>query len=193
MGAVSNYQLNEKDALTQALIAKGVTDWCATLEYVKTLPYGRNTNRHDLSLVLSEEKGTCSSKHAFIKRIADLNRVPNVKLYIGIYKMNAKNTAGVKAVLDQYQLNYIPEAHCYLEIEGQRMDFTFASGDFENIKSDLLKEIEIEPGQVGEFKVGFHKEYVKKWLLEFNKTAKKPYAFDEMWKIREKCIKSLSV
>ena len=34
---------------------------------VKNLPYGRNANRYDFSLVLSENKGTCSSKHAFLK------------------------------------------------------------------------------------------------------------------------------
>jgi hypothetical protein len=47
------------------------------LEKVKVIPYGRNLNRHDFSLVLSENKGTCSSKHAFLKDFADKNNIKN--------------------------------------------------------------------------------------------------------------------
>ena len=62
------------------------------IEKVKNIPYGRNANRYNFSLVLSENKGTCSSKHAFLKDFADKNEIENVKLYIGIFKMNEVNT-----------------------------------------------------------------------------------------------------
>jgi hypothetical protein len=42
-------------------------DFEALIEKVKNIPYGRNSNRTDFSLVISENKGTCSSKHAFLK------------------------------------------------------------------------------------------------------------------------------
>ena len=45
------------------------------IDKIKNLPYGRNANRYDFTLVLSENKGTCSSKHAFLKDFADKNEI----------------------------------------------------------------------------------------------------------------------
>jgi len=59
------------------------------------LPYGRTANRTDLSLVISEQKGTCSSKHALLKEVADLNGIKGIDLIIGIYKMSEANTPGI--------------------------------------------------------------------------------------------------
>ena len=72
------------DPLTQQIRNLGIDTWEDLLIYVKNISYGRNANREDLSLVLKENKGTCSSKHAFLKEIANLNKIPNVKLIIGI-------------------------------------------------------------------------------------------------------------
>lgn len=41
--------------------------------------------RFDFSLVISENKGTCSYKHAFLMDFEDKNEIKNVKLYIGIF------------------------------------------------------------------------------------------------------------
>ncbi|MBW4361731.1 hypothetical protein KZH69_14655 [Flavobacterium sp. NAS39] len=151
------------------------------------MPYGRNANRDDLSLVLIENKGTCSSKHAFLKEVANQNKIPNVKLIIGIYKMNESNTK-IGKILTDNNIDFIPEAHCYLNISGERFDFTTRSSNFTKIKDDLLKEIEIEPYQVGEFKIKFHKNFIKKWLSDSNATI----TFEQLWAIREQCIIYLS-
>ena len=81
------------------------------IEKVKNIPYGRNANRYDFSLVLSENKGTCSSKHAFLKDFADKNEIENVKLYIGIFKMNETNTPKLGDLLSNNKSKYIPKAH----------------------------------------------------------------------------------
>ena len=41
---------------------------------------------------MKENKGTCSSKHAFLKKVADWNNIKNVKLILGMYQMNELNT-----------------------------------------------------------------------------------------------------
>ncbi len=158
------------------------------IEKVKHIPYGRNSNRSDFSLVLSENKGTCSSKHAFLKDFANQNKIENVKLFIGIYKMNEQNTK-IGSILSDNNMDYIPEAHCYLSIDNQYVDVTTKDSDFEKLKNDILEEIEIEPFQVVDFKVNYHKEFIKKWLIENNIK----FTFDEIWEIREQCIKSLSL
>jgi hypothetical protein len=179
--------LCSSDNLTQQIHNLGIHSWEDLLIYVKNIPYGRNANREDFSLVLKENKGTCSSKHAFLKEVADQNKIPNVRLIIGIYKMNEFNTK-IGTILSDNSIDFIPEAHCYLDINGERFDFTTRSSNFAKIENDLLEEIEIEPFQVGKFKIEYHQNFIKKWLLNSNSTAN----FEQLWAIRERCIAFLS-
>lgn len=162
-------------------------NWEETINFVKQIPYGRNSNREDFSLVITENKGTCSSKHAYLKDFANRNNILNIQLIIGMYKMNERNTK-IGTILSQNKIEYIPEAHCYLKIAGKTVDVTSNSADFNKIKSDLLEEIEIEPYQVSDFKVDYHQNFIKNWLKETNSK----FTFDKIWKIREKCIEQLS-
>jgi hypothetical protein len=155
---------------------------------VKNIPYGRNANRYDFTLVLSENKGTCSSKHAFLKDFADKNEIKNVKLYIGIFKMNEVNTPKLGDLLSKNNIKYIPEAHCYLKINQIPVDATTSDSFYDKIKHDILEEIEIIPNQVSDFKVAYHKAFLKKWIEETNQNN----TFEEIWKIREQCISKLS-
>lgn len=155
---------------------------------VKNLPYGRNANRHDFSLVLSENKGTCSSKHAFLKDFADKNEIDNVKLYIGIFKMSEANTPKLGDLLSSNNIKYIPEAHCYLKINQIPVDVTTSDSFYDKIKQDIMEEIEIIPNQVSDFKVAYHKAFLKKWITETNQNN----TFEEIWEIREQCISKLS-
>jgi hypothetical protein len=163
-------------------------NWQETINFVKQIPYGRNANREDFSLVISENKGTCSSKHAYLKDFASKNNIPNVQLIIGIYKMNEANT-NIGKILSNNTIDYIPEAHCYLKIDGKTVDVTSKDADFEKIKADLLEEIEIEPYQVADFKVNYHQKFIKNWLNESNSAI----SFEKIWEIREKCIQKLSI
>ncbi|WP_338762453.1 hypothetical protein WAF17_17655 [Bernardetia sp. ABR2-2B] len=145
---------------------------------------------------MTEQKGTCSSKHAFLKKIADLNELRNIKLYIGIYKMNSSNTLKIGNILSEnefaYKLDYIPEAHCYLKINGIEKDFTNNTSDFENLRNDILEEIEIEPYQVNEFKVNYHQDFLRKWIEKQNNILESVITFESVWSLREQCIKNLS-
>ena len=158
------------------------------IEKVKNIPYGRNANRYDFSLVLSENKGTCSSKHAFLKDFADNNGIENVKLYIGIFKMNEVNTPKLGDLLSNNKIEYIPEAHCYLKINQVPVDVTTVDSFYDKIKYDIVEEIEITPNQVSDFKVTYHKAFLKNWIKETNQNN----TFEEIWEIREQCISKLS-
>jgi hypothetical protein len=184
----TDYQLTSKDVLTTTAINLGLRTWNQLLLFIKQLPYGRNANRFDLALVLTELKGTCSSKHALIKSIADLNKVPDVKLIIGIYKMNALNTPKIGSVLNNCNLTFIPEAHCYLKINGVNTDLTTHQSEFKIIEKDIIQEVEIEPEQVATFKISYHKDFLKNWLRVTNVK----YTLDEIWALREACIKNIT-
>ncbi|WP_459211955.1 hypothetical protein [Aquimarina rhabdastrellae] len=152
-------EYNDEQKIIQLLNQKGIKDWSTVLKYIKNLPYGRNSNRYDLSLVLSQEKGTCSSKHALLKQIATLWKQEDVALILGMFKMNANNTPKIKSVLETYKLTYIPEAHCYLKINGKSIDSTTKQSDFTAIENDIIQEIEIQPDQVNTFKVTYHQAF----------------------------------
>ncbi len=184
----TDFALRSKDDLTNTVRSIGISTWNTLTAYISQLPYGRNQNREDLSLVLIEKKGTCSSKHALFKTLADLNEIPKVSLILGIYKMNEANTLGVDSPLSLNLISYIPEAHCYLSIDGKRHDYTSKNSRMKTIENDIIHEMEISPDQVSTFKVMYHQEFIRKWIDDDKSDLK----FEEVWCIREECIASLA-
>ncbi len=181
-------QLESNDPLTIDIVESGVVTWEDLIRCVQTFHYGRNAKRSDVTLVWSERKGSCSSKHAFLKHIADLNNIQNIDLILCMYKMNSSNTQKVESVLNEFKIDYLPEAHCYIRVETEAIDVTTMSSKFLSIQADVLEEQIIHPDQVTDFKVDYHKSYMRKWGAE-NYPEK---SFEELWAIREQCISALA-
>jgi len=180
--------LYSTDDLTKGFTAIGIPNWNDAVQFIRKLPYGRTSSRSDFSLVIKERKGTCSAKHALLKQLADLNVIAGVSLVLGMYKMTGKNTPGIGHELTLRGLDCIPEAHCYLKLNGYRFDFTNPNADIEKIENDILTELEITPEQVIDFKVNYHKDFLRNWIKE---TGLK-IDFEELWEIRERCITNLT-
>jgi hypothetical protein len=181
-------KLLNKGKLSKRLLELEVFSFFHAIEFVKNLPYGRTADRANPNLVLEELKGTCSTKHAVLKQLAIEQNIANVKLYLCLFKMNSTNTPQLTELLKNHELKYIPEAHCILKIDDDFVDVTNAVSNYECIKHDVLDLVEIQPDQIGGFKVRYHQAYLKKWLS----TKKKSYSFEDLWQIREQCINALS-
>lgn len=182
------FNLTPNLPLSKACITKGHKTFNAIFDFIKQLSYGRTSNRSDYTLVLKEGKGTCSTKHALLKAVALENGVTDLELYLGIFKMNAENTPNIKSVLEQYDLAYIPEAHCYLKLDQNIIDLTFPTNGQPSFVDSLVHEETIHPEQIGRYKVKYHQDYLKLWI----KFEKLSYSFDEIWSIREACIRNIS-
>src|SRR5580700_6606875 len=123
--ALDRNPFQSKGAITSAFMQLGKQDFRSAGQYVQALPYGRNTHPSDLLIVLTEKRGTCSTKHALLRRLA-IEQNLDIALVLGIYEMTEENTPGVGAVLAKYGLAILPEAHCYLRAAGRRIDVTRA-------------------------------------------------------------------
>lgn len=171
--------------LSLACVDRGIISYLSFIEWVEQLPYKRNSNRADYSLVIEEECGACSTKNAVVRAVAIENSWDDVQLFLGIYKMSAATNPVLQSVLDKYELTYIPEAHTYLKINGELRDVTGLDSGSQSFTDVLIKEEQIVPDQIGEFKVNWHKDFINEWAQSTT------YSADKLREIREECIEFL--
>jgi hypothetical protein len=183
IGRLPDFALDDSPPLGARFAALGILDYRGAARHVRSLPYGRNSDRSDWMLVLNEGRGTCSTKHALLAELARENG-RRVALMLGVYEMDEANTPGVGAVLKHDGLRCIPEAHCYLAYEGARVDVA-RQGEGGQIQR-FLHEEEIEPCQIGDYKVAAHKEFVRRWAEERGLDP------GHVWRAREECIAALA-
>ncbi len=183
-----NFPIHPGNPISDKFLQSGVKDFSSALIYIQDLPYRRNSTTESTTIVLDEQCGTCSTKHALLKRLMDENG-KEAKLMIGIFEMNVNNTKAVSSVLEKYHLECIPEAHTYLKMGAKVVDVTKRSFANTLFLNDLIFEEEIAPSQIGNYKINKHKEFLKDWLDKNNQV---PYNLYQLWEIREECIAALS-
>lgn len=185
---MKNFTINKnKGIVSEKFLSKNITKFYVACKYVSELPYKRNSDKSNIQCIFDDLGGTCSTKHATLRKLALENNQQDVKLILGIFKMDAEYTGKIKNTLQKYNLNYIPEAHNYLKIDDEYYDFTNPTSNFTQFKHKLLIEKEIEYSEIAEVKVIFHKYFLEKWIVDENI----PFNLDEIWNIREQCIKDL--
>lgn len=188
MPVLPDFEIKPVGEISKAFLDSGIHSYHKAIQFVRELPYGRNPDKDNLKTVLIDCKGTCSTKHALLKTLADENGVRNLELKLGIFRMNAQNTPPVAATLEANKLPYIPEAHMYLKYENQIFDFTRRHSMPEDFEEDLISEQNLLPDQINQYKVDLHKKFLAGWIAEKNI----PFKLDEVWAIREQCIQDLS-
>ena len=184
-----NFQITIPGKYSDLFLSKGIYDFDMALQYMRQLRYSRISDSLDLSLVLKEERGTCSTKHALLAAMAQEQNQTDIHLILAIYKMNRTNTPGIGSTLDDHGLEYLPEAHCYLKVGHSAIDITFPESNFEHISNAIVMEEIIESDQFAKAKIRFHKAYLTKWIED----QKADLTLEEVWEIREQCIQNLSM
>ncbi|MGJ1196860.1 hypothetical protein ACR777_12085 [Sphingobacterium spiritivorum] len=183
-----NFEIKDNSTVSDLFLSNGIADFASAVKWVIQLPYKRNTDKSDSSILFREFAGTCSTKHAVLKRLADENGHNQIRLMLGIFMMDKKNTPAVAAVLNKYRLEYIPEAHNYLRIHNYIVDATGIGVNETKFELDLLTEVDISADQITDYKTDFHRRYLTEWLAQNNI----PYSIEDIWYIREECIKALA-
>lgn len=185
---MNNFKIQkDKGIVSEEFLNKNIADFSTACQYVSLLPYKRNTDKNDILCVFNDVGGTCSTKHAVLRKLALEHGHAEIKLMLGIFKMDAVYAGKIKETLQRFNLKYIPEAHSYLKIEEKYYDFTRSDSDYHDFKTKLFIEKEIEYDQITEEKILFHKNFLEEWIV----TEHIPYRLDEIWDIRELCIRDL--
>jgi hypothetical protein len=174
--------------VSRAFLRERCTNFRTAARFAWELAYGRNLSPSAPTAVLDERRGTCSTKHALLARLARELQIDDLELRTGIYDMSEANTPGVGEVLAAHGLRAIPEAHCYLVYRAERIDLTRTDGIGIEPISNFHVELPIEPEQIGDFKRAFHREYLQSIA---GKGDFKMFDADELWAIREECIAAL--
>jgi hypothetical protein len=180
------FRISGESALCKDVRGRGFECFAHLAEHVRSLPYGRTANADDPLAVLQEGRGTCSAKHRFLAYVAQDCGHSEVRLTIGIYEMSEENTPGVGRVLSTASLTSIPEAHCYLSIEGNRYDFTGLSAGSASPFAALLAKYTVSPMNLPQIKVEIHKRAIAAWA------RRRGISDEAAWATREACIAALA-
>ncbi len=186
---IVNFSIHPLGPISKQFLQIGISDYASACDFVRLLPYARNSDKHQNDIVLQEGFGTCSTKHALLAELALEQEVKRVRLMLGIFMMHAHNTPRVAAILAEHKLIAIPEAHTYLRSANTLIDCTGVNFSEQNFLPDLIHEIEIVPKQIREYKPLYHQQYIETWLADHPEI---PYTMPEIWAIREACIAALA-
>lgn len=189
MITLPDFNISAAGKLSDVCLAYGLLTFKQLINFVWELPYGRNTNKNDLTTVFTDGCGTCGTKHALLKQVAIEQGVDGIRLMTGLFRMNGTNTPAVAKRLKENGLAFIPEAHCYLVYKGRRFDFTKAGSAAFDFEPYLIEEKELQPDQITDYKVHYQKNYLRTWLAKEAGLHMDP---DTLWNIREQCIQDLS-
>jgi|SRR5690606_5252466 hypothetical protein len=189
MVLLPDFPIKPVGPVAEVFLHKQITTFHRAIKHVQQLPYGRIPTTDHCMKVLTEGKGTCSSKHALLKNLAMEHEFDSIRLMLGIFPMDADYAPKIAQTLTQYQLDYIPEAHNYLLYEQVRYDFTHPRAHASAFEKVLYMELEIFPLDILHRKKQIHQEFIQNWLIAHPHIA---YTPDQIWAIREQCIQDLS-
>lgn len=181
--------LSATGPLSRAFAAEDVHAFGEACAWVKALPYGRNIDPADPHCVFSEGRGTCSTKHLLLQRLADELGLHGVSLWVGIFPMQARPPHPIHGLLQDAGLPYMPEAHCYLKVAGHVADFTFPAEPHLLGTEHILEERPFPADELLLHKVAFHRQFLRGWLAAH---AQYPQTLEQAWALREACIHALS-
>lgn len=181
-----NFEIKNNGEVSNEFLKLGILDFKSACKFISLLPYKRNKNKENVLCVFEDNAGTCSTKHATLRKLALENNKPEIKLILGIFRMDANYAPKIQKTLESHNLDYIPEAHNYLKIGSDYLDFTNINSSYSEVESRLLIETEIEFNEITHQKIQKHKEFLSNWIKD-----RPLFTLDQIWKIRESCIADL--
>ncbi|HIJ55641.1 MAG TPA: hypothetical protein HPQ03_05895 [Deltaproteobacteria bacterium] len=124
-------EITSAGVVSDKFLSLGVKTFVDACFYLHELPYGYNSSKDDLMIVFTEKMGTCTTKHSVIATLAEELDLPVTKT-ICIYAMTEEIVTGTNAILEKYNLPYVPMVHCFLEYDRFKVDLTEGNNNGKN-------------------------------------------------------------
>ncbi|MFN6341326.1 MAG: hypothetical protein ACK4Y6_02890, partial [Bacteroidota bacterium] len=68
-----DFEIKSKGQISKEFIDRNIFTFNQASIFVRQLAYGRNADKNNLTSVFTDNCGTCSTKHALLKKLADEN------------------------------------------------------------------------------------------------------------------------
>lgn len=108
--------------VSDEFVDRGVTSFGDAARWLRASPYGLNSSQ-DAFAVFRDGVGTCTTKHAAIVTLAGEVGV-GVQLVWGLYPLDDSIIAGAGAVLAAAGVPFVPNVHCFVDVNGAFVDLT---------------------------------------------------------------------
>ncbi|WP_201279012.1 hypothetical protein [Leptolyngbya iicbica] len=155
--------LQPRGVVSEQYLQRGLTTFRAACAWTQDLPYGANSNNEDSLILFEEGYGTCTTKHGAIARLAEEHHLP-VHKNLGFYRLNDEIVTGVNALLAPYQLEFIPQIHCFLVYENHRIDLTEGNCNGKNKTiADYDFVVPVAPDLTHEQHHAYYLEYLRQY------------------------------
>lgn len=184
---IPTFKIIDLGPVSKAFLERGIDDFSNACLHVQALPFARNENPIDFLSVLSEEKGTCSTKHALLATLALENGREDIELMVGIFLMNEETHPQLKSIFEADEIIGVPENYAFLRCGQQRFDFSNSNWSLVDYEHRIVREQRCDPGQMHDWKPMIHKHYIGGWL----KRQQLERSEEEIWSLREKCLAQL--
>lgn len=184
---IPNFNIIGSGPVSKAFLERGIDDFSSACQFVQALPFARISNPVVFLSVLSEGKGTCSTKHALLASLALEHDREDIELMVGIYLMNSETHPSLKAFFENQEISGVPENHAFLRCGQQRYDFSSKAWSLVDHENRIVREQRCDPGQMHDWKPMIHKHYIGGWL----KRQQLDLTPEEIWDLREKCLTQL--
>ncbi len=185
IGSAGDAWLGVAAGIGNAVRGLGFTQFDRLARHVRDLPYGRPARDIDPLSVLTEGRGTGSTKHRLLTCVAHSCGHYEVTLTVGIFAMSEATTPGVGAVLADAHVESIPEARCYLTIDHQRFDFTGTPRGPRSPLTALKAEFFLTPDAVSERVRALRRQFLAQWAFEQGLSP------ERAWCVRQACLAAI--
>lgn len=160
MKGLPNFSITAQSSLSSLLRTKKVSDFCAAIKYLRSLPARSDPGAPDL-LRVAQEGGTVCAKNAVLASLGRENNQPEVKLALCTYSVDFRSAPVLRSLLNEYGLPAVPEASCFLKY--QKSFYTIAHESL-RVTQPIVSDIEITPQQIGSFAQRYRHHHIEHWL-----------------------------
>jgi hypothetical protein len=156
--------IQAKGVISEKFLERGIKTFCTACHWVKDLPYGSNSNNENSLILFEENRGTCTTKHGAIARLASELELEIYK-NLGFYRLNDEIVMGVNAIIQTHGLSFIPQIHCFLESGSFRVDLTEGNCNGKNKTiEDYDFVVRVNPDLTHEEQKSYYISYVKQYF-----------------------------